>query len=85
MKKIKYLSLVIMITLLISSLTGCGNKTLFDTTYSFEEVIAVLPNGEVIEGKLDSWTDYEDGDQLQIKVNGITYLVHSTNCVLISK
>ena len=85
MKKIKYLSLVIMITLLILSLTGCGNKTLFDTTYSFEKVIAVLPNGEVIEGKLDSWTDYEDGDQLQIKVNGITYLVHSTNCVLISK
>ena len=84
MKIIKKISIIIMMVLLVLSFTGC-NKTLFDTTYHFGEVIAVLPNGEIIEGKLDSWTDYEDGDQLQIKVNGITYLIHSTDCVLISK
>jgi hypothetical protein len=83
MKKI-VISMTI-IAVLVLFLVSCGNKTMFDTTYSFEEVIAVLPNGEIIEGELDSWTDYEDGDQLQIKVDGITYLVHSTNCVLISK
>lgn len=85
MKMFKYLSLVMIVILLVLSLAGCGNKTWFDTTYTFNEVIAVLPNGEIIEGKLDAWTDYEDGDQLQIKVNGITYLIHSTDCVLISK
>lgn len=82
MKKI-VIFIVIIATLVL--LTSCGNKMVFDTTYSFEEVIAVLPNGEIIEGKLESWCDYEDGDQLQIKVDGKTYLVHSTNCVLISK
>ena len=82
---IKKASIAIMVVLLIISLIGCGNKAWFDTTYSFEEVIAVLPNGTIISGKLDSWTDYEDGDQLQIKVDGITYLIHSTDCVLISK
>lgn len=65
--------------------TGCGNKQLFDTTYSYEKAIIYLPNGEVIEGKVDSWTDYEDGDQLQIEINGEIYLVHSSNCVLISE
>jgi hypothetical protein len=68
----------------ILACTGC-NKQIFDTTYSYEKAIIYLPNGEVIEGKVDSWTDYEDGDQLQIEMNGETYLVHSSNCVLISE
>lgn len=83
MKKI--IIFITIIAMLVLSFTSCGNKTLFDTTYSFEEVIAVLPNGEVIEGELQSWKDFEDGDQLQIKVDGKVYLIHSTDCVLISK
>ena len=39
----------------------------------------------MIEGKIDSWTDYEDGDQIQVVINGTTYLVHSTNIVLIQE
>ena len=31
--------------------------------------------------KVDSWNDYE-GDQLQVKINGTTYLAHSSNVVL---
>ena len=41
-------------------------------------------NGEVVEGKVSSWTDFEDGDQIQVKIDGKTYLVHSSNVVLIS-
>jgi ribosomal protein S1 len=65
-------------------LTGC-NKQLFDTTYSFDRAIISLPNGKIIEGKIDSWTDYEDGDQIQVKINGTTYLVHSSDIVLIAE
>ncbi len=83
MKKI--VILLVVIAALTTSLISCGNKMVFDTTYSFEEVIAELPNGEILEGKLEGWTDYEDGDQIQIKVDGKVYLVHSTNCALISK
>ena len=82
MKKI--ITLAVIAATLIVSLTSCGNKMVFDTTYSFEEVVAVLPNGEIIEGELEGWTDYEDGDQLQIKVDGKVYLVHSSDCALIS-
>lgn len=43
-----------------------------------------LPNGEVVDGKIQSWRDYEDGDQIQVTVDGKTYLVHSTNIALIN-
>lgn len=65
--------------------TGCGNKQIFDTTYSYDRAILYLPNGEVIDGKISSWTDYEDGDQIQVKIDDKTYLVHSSNIVLISE
>ena len=27
-----------------------------------------LPNGTVIEGKVESWKDFNDGDQIQCKI-----------------
>ena len=64
-------------------LSGC-NKQVVDLTYSYERAILSLPNGEVIEGRVTSWTDFEDGDQIQVRIDGKTYLVHSSNVVLIS-
>lgn len=61
MKKI--LAILIMTLLMVATLSGC-NKQIFDTTCSFDKAIISLPNGEIIEGKIDSWTDYEDGDQI---------------------
>lgn len=79
----KYLLIGAIILVLASTLVGC-NKQLIDFTYSFERAIISLPNGEVVEGKVESWKDYEDGDQIQVKIDGKTYLVHSSNIVLIS-
>lgn len=67
----------------ILTLSGC-NKQMVDLTYSYERAILMLPNGEVIEGKVSSWTDFDDGDQIQVRIDGKTYLVHSSNIVLIS-
>ena len=78
------LLLAVIAVLSVLLLTGC-NKQMLDLTYSYEYAIIGLPNGEVVEGKVTSWTDYEDGDQLQVKIDGKTYLVHSSNVVLISK
>ena len=83
MKKIIALLLAVILLMGIALLAGC-NKQMVDLTYSYEYAIIGLPNGEVVEGKVSSWTDYEDGDQLQIRINGKTYLVHSSNVVLIS-
>lgn len=83
MKKVIVLLLTVIAALSALLLSGC-NKQMLDLTYSYEYAIIALPNGEVVEGKVSSWTDYEDGDQLQIKIAGKTYLVHSSNVVLIS-
>lgn len=80
MKKILAITLAL---IAILTLAGC-NKQMVDLTYSYERAILSLPNGEVIEGKVTSWTDFEDGDQIQVKIDGKTYLVHSSNIVLIS-
>lgn len=80
----KHKLMVASLLLAACMMTGC-NKQLVDMTYSYEYAIIYLPNGEVVEGKVTSWTDYEDGDQLQVKINGKMYLVHSSNVVLISE
>lgn len=83
MKKIIACLLAIILILSVALLSGC-NKQMVDLTYSYEYAIIGLPNGETVEGRVSSWTDYEDGDQLQVKIDGKTYLVHSSNVVLIS-
>ena len=83
MKKLIALLLVVILALTVMLLAGC-NKQLVDLTYSYEYAIIGLPNGETVEGKVSSWTDFEDGDQIQVRIDGKTYLVHSSNIVLIS-
>ena len=83
MKKIIALLLGIIAVLSVCLLSGC-NKQMLDLTYSYEYAIIGLPNGQVVEGRVSSWTDFEDGDQIQVKIDGKTYLVHSSNIVLIS-
>ena len=81
----KWIAAIVMIAVLLTVLviSGC-NKQMVDLTYSYERAIICLPNGEIVEGRVTSWTDFEDGDQLQVKIDGKTYLVHSSNVVLIS-
>ena len=82
--KLKLILLSSLSILLIGTLVGCGNKTLIDTTYTFDKAIIKLQNGEIIEGNVQNWCDYE-GDQIQVNINGTTYLVHSSNVTLISE
>ena len=84
MKKILVALLGVIVILSAMVLTGC-NKQMVDLTYSYEYAIIGLPNGETVEGRVSSWTDFEDGDQIQVRIDGKTYLVHSSNVVLISE
>lgn len=79
--------LTVFAVILLLTLTGCEgisyNKQMHDTTYGFEYGYISLPGGEVIEGAVESWTDFEDGDQLQVTIDGKTYLTHAANIVLV--
>ena len=62
-------------------MAGC-NRQIIDTTYNYTYGYISLPNGECIEGAVQSWTDYSDGDQIQVKIDGVTYLTDTTRVVL---
>lgn len=82
MKKaiIKALSVFAFAIVAVLLITAC-NKQVVDLTYSYSYAQLRMPDGTIVEGKLNSWDDYE-GDQLQVKIDGVTYLVHSSNVVL---
>jgi hypothetical protein len=85
--KTKILTVVAVLTavgIIGATASGCTNYDVIDTTYRYNRAIIHLPNGEVVDGQIDSWRDYEDGDQIQVKVEGITYLIHSSNVALLN-
>lgn len=81
--KRNYLFLIPIAILMYFILAACGNRQLIDTTYKFDRAIIKLPNGEVVEGKVQSWDDYDNSDTVQVKIDGVTYYVHMLNAALI--
>lgn len=78
----KKITMIFAAVMLIIALSGC-NKQVVDLTYSYDRAIINLPNGEIVSGTVESWKDFDDGDQIQVKIDGVVYLVHSVNVVLI--
>ena len=86
MKKILISICVALITVLC--LAGCdfGNWDMIDTNYTYDKAIIALPTGETIEIDIKQWSDYTDGEQIQIiSTDGTIYLTSSYNCTLIRK
>ena len=77
--------LIAILTLGIVFSMSAGNRQMIDLTYNYKYAIITLPNGEIVEGEVESWKDFDDGDQLQITINGVTYLTHSTDVILMTK
>ena len=84
MKK-RIIALLLTVLTVVGVATGCGNKSFIDTTYTFDSAIIKLQDGEIVKGKVEKWTDFEDGDQIQVIIDGKTYLVHSSNVDLIAE
>lgn len=80
MRKVRLFGALMFMTL---TLTGC-NKQVMDLTYNYNYAVIQLPDGTIVEGKVQSWNDY-DGEQLQVKIDGVVYLCSSYNCVLMHK
>ena len=84
MKK-RILITITALTTAVTLLTACGNQSLIDTTYRFDKAIINLHNGNIVEGKVQSWKDYDNSDQIQLTINGKTYLTHISNVILIAE
>jgi len=82
MKKI--LAVLVLVVLMVA-LTGCGNRDMFDTVYTYDEAVLSMADGTIVRGKVENWRDYEDGEQIQVRIDGVVYLVNSVNITLINK
>ena len=60
---------------------SCGNYMVFDKTFTYSWAQIKFPDGTIVQGKVDNWTDYE-GDHLQITIDGTTYMVHAANAIM---
>ena len=81
----KTIAIIVLMLIFALCLTGCqiGNRKIgFDTTQTFHWAIIQLGNGELIEGSVDSWRDFEESDVVQITIKGNTYLTHYSNVIL---
>lgn len=79
---------VVLILSLALALTACqiGNRKIgWDTTQTFTHAILELGNGELIEGTVTSWRDFDESDVVQFTMNGITYLTHYSKVILCTK
>jgi len=82
MKKVILIALLLITVLMM---TGCslGNRQIgLDFKQSFDEAIIILHNGEMIEGKIDNWRDFDESDVVQVTIEGVTYLTHYSNVIL---
>jgi hypothetical protein len=62
-----------------------GNQTLIDLTFTFDYAQIAMPDGSVIQGKVNRWCDYENSDCIQIEIGGVTYLTHYENVVMYTR
>ena len=88
MKNMSWKMLLVIVVLFVTMfvLTGCGNKDLFDTVYTYNYAIVDFLDGRVEKINVKQWRDYEDGEQIQIIAkDGTVYLVNSVNCILIKE
>lgn len=72
------------VLLIGTAFTSC-NVQVVDTKYNFDKAIISLPNGEIVEGEVESWRDYDGSDQIQVKIDGVTYYCHHSDVVLIQE
>lgn len=78
----KKLVAIILTLVLMLCFTGCGNQQIFDTNYTFKKAYVKIGE-EWYDVQIKTWTDYEDGEQLQLKLHdGTVLIVHSANCIL---
>ena len=82
----KRVALIIFLAMILISCTGCYNKQFANMTDHCDRAIIYLPNGEIVEGRVSSWTSWTsfgDGGAVQVKIDGKTYLTHLCNVCLI--
>ena len=82
--------LLVVVAVVICVLIGVGlygkfaNQSLVDLVWKYNYAMLSMPDGSIVQGKLDSWKDFSNSDTVQLKIDGKTYLTHYENVVMIA-
>ena len=77
--------ILIVMAYLISTHAFWGNQSWWDTTYHFDTARIVMADGWIVEGKVQSWLDWENSDAVQVEIDGVVYYTHLSNVVLMAR
>lgn len=82
----KKVILIVILVAVVALLTACsvGNRQVgVDTVQTFD-TFKILFGDQVIEGRIKTWRDFDDGDVIQITdSSGKTYLTHYMNVLMV--
>lgn len=81
-KEFRVAIIIALLALVMVVIKTC-NRALIDTTYSYDYAWIELPGGDIIEGKVSSRIYFKDGGQIQVTIDGKTYLTDTTKAVLV--
>lgn len=79
-------SLLALLIIMTIGLSGCGNRQVLDTKWTFTKAKIIIGN-EVKDVDVKTWKDYGNGDtSIQIvATDGTVYLTDLKNVILIGK
>ena len=80
MKRILVAALAVAVGLILNS---CGNMDIFGPAFRYDRAIIQTPDGKIIEGQVEIWLGFSS-DQIQVTIEGKTYLVDAENICLIA-
>ena len=87
----RLICLIMVMLVLLAAIASCGgaspgyNREFYDTTWNFNYCYIYIGGEKLVEGKVDSWLDFENSDMIQVKVEGKIYFTHSSNVVLVNQ
>lgn len=82
----KKLLITVFVCLSFITLTACGNKDVFGTTFTFKYAKIRLVDGQIVEGKVEQWAKSDKQDSIRVTLkNGEVYYTHSSNVTLYNK
>lgn len=83
---IKKLLITVFVCLSFITLSGCGNKDIIGTTFTFKYAKIRLADGRIVEGEVKQWAKYDEQDSIRVTFeNGEEYYTHSSNVTLYNK
>ena len=83
---IRKILITVFVCLSFITLSGCGNKDILGTTFTFKYAKIRLVDGRIVEGEVKQWAKYDKQDSIRVTFeNGEEYYTHSSNVILYNK